>query len=52
MRFTPCKTQFPDTGLRVGGSAAIQLALSLTEDPWQGASIDPRLDRANQRAFY
>ena len=52
MSLTPRNTQFYNTGLRVGGSAAIQVALSLTEDPWQGASIDPRLDRADQRAFY
>jgi hypothetical protein len=50
MRLT-CNTQFYNTGLRVDGSA-IQLPLSLTEDPWQGASIILSTRQGDQRAFY
>jgi hypothetical protein len=52
MRLTPRNTQFYNTGLRVDGSAAIQLPLSLTEDPWQGASIILSTRQGDQRAFY
>lgn len=52
MRHTPRTPQFYNTGLRVGGSAAIQLPLSLTEDPWQGASINLSTGQGDQRAFY